>query len=263
MCANDGGIWKSTNQGTTWANMNQGLSITQFYRMTSDPNNPAHLIGGTQDNGSQRTTGTLNWAAAFGGDGGEDCFHVKNTNYMLGESQNNGLMRSSDNGVTWYNATSGLSGSGTWVAPIMCHPDSVAIFYTARAQVFKTTNMGSNWFAISSGTSGTIREMAISKSKPDIMFATAGSVVFKSTNIGYTYSQVSSGMPNRTITSINVHPDSANVAIVTFSGFGAGKIYKTTNGGTTWFNMSGNLPDSPTNDGMIYHPGYSTSYYLA
>ena len=263
VCANDGGIWKSTNQGTTWANMNQGLSITQFYRMTSDPNNPAHLIGGTQDNGSQRTTGTLNWAAAFGGDGGEDCFHVKNTNYMLGESQNNGLMRSSDNGVTWYNATSGLSGSGTWVAPIMCHPDSVAIFYTARAQVFKTTNMGSNWFAISSGTSGTIREMAISKSKPDIMFATAGSVVFKSTNRGYTYSQVSSGMPNRTITSINVHPDSANVAIVTFSGFGAGKIYKTTNGGTTWFNMSGNLPDSPTNDGMIYHPGYSTSYYLA
>jgi len=69
-------------------------------------------------------------------------------------------------------------------------------------------------------------------------------------------------MPSRTISSIHIHPDSANVVIVTFSGFGAGKIYKTTNGGTNWTNISGNLPDSPAQDGMIYHPGFSTSYYL-
>jgi hypothetical protein len=104
--------------------------------------------------------------------------------------------------------------------------------------------------------------MAISKTNPEILYATAGSVVFKSTNRGYTFFQVSSGMPNRTITSINVHPDSSNVAVVTFSGFGAGKIYKTTNGGTNWFNISGNLPDSPTQDGMIYHPGFNTNYFL-
>ncbi len=262
VCVNDGGIWKSTNKGTTWTNMNQGLTLTQFYRMTSDPVNTAHLMGGTQDNGTQRTLGTINWTAAFGGDGGEVSFHIKNSYYVLGETQNNGVMRSNDNGDTWYNATTGLTGTGDWVGPIICHPDSVEIFYTARQQVFKTSNMGASWFAISSGTSGTISELAISKSNPNIMYASYSSAVYKSTNRGYTFTQISNGMPNRSITSVYIHPDSSNVAIVTFSGFGAGKIYKTTNGGTNWNNISSNLPDSPVNDGMIYYPGYNTSYYL-
>jgi hypothetical protein len=230
--------------------------------MASDPTNAAHLMGGTQDNGSQRTTGAVNWVAAFGGDGGVACFHIKNSYYMLGESQNNGLMRSIDNGNTWNDGTSGLSGTGAWVSPIICHPDSEAIFYTARQQVFKTVNDGASWTAISSGTSGTISQLAISKTNANIMFASAGSVLYKSTDRGYTFVTTSSGMPGRAISGVYVHPDSSNVVIVTFSGFGAGKIYKTTNGGTNWTNISGNLPDSPTNDGLIYHPGYSTSYYL-
>ena len=262
MCANDGGVWKSSNGGTTWTNLNAGLTITQFYWMASDPTNAAHLMGGTQDNGSQRTTGAVNWVAAFGGDGGVACFHTKNSFYMLGESQNNGLMRSNDNGNTWFDGTTGLSGTGVWVSPIICHPDSEAIFYTARQQVFKTTNDGASWTAISSGTSGQISQMNISKTNPNIMFASAGSVLYKSTDRGYTFVTTSSGMPSRLISGIYVHPDSSNVVIVTFSGFGAGKIYKTTDGGTNWANISGNLPDSPTNDGLIYHPGYSTSYYL-
>jgi hypothetical protein len=60
-----------------------------------------------------------------------------------------------------------------------------------------------------------------------------------------------------------VHPDSSNVAILTFSGFGAGKIYKTTNNAASWFSISGNLPDSPCNDALFYYPGFSTSTLLA
>ena len=205
---NDGGIWYSSNKGDSWMNRNAGLTLTQFYRMTSDPSNANHLAGGTQDNGTQRTTGTTNWAAAFGGDGGEVCFHPLNSNYVLGETQNNGVRRSVNNGESWSSATTGLTGSGSWVAPIIAHPDSVSIFYTARGQVFKSTNMGSSWFAISSGTSGTIREMAISKSDTKVMYATSGGSVYKSNDRGYTFVLSNSGLPNKTITSINIHPDS-------------------------------------------------------
>lgn len=263
IAVSDGGIWYSSNKGDTWINRNAGLTLTQFYRMTSDPANANHLMGGTQDNGTQRTTGALNWAAAFGGDGGEVCFHPKNSNYVLGETQNNGLQRSVNNGASWSNATSGLSGSGAWVAPILAHPDSVEIFYTARGQVFKSVNMGGSWTAISSGTSGTIREMAISKSEPNVMYATSGGAVYKSTDRGYTFVISTSGVPNKTITSINIHPDSSKVAILTQSGFGGAKIHKTTNGGANWFSINGDLPDSPINDGLIYYPGYSTNVILA
>lgn len=264
VCVNDGGIWKSTNIGTTWTNLNNSLTLTQFYRIASDPSNSNHILGGTQDNGTQRTLGAINWTAAYGGDGGEVCFHAVNNSYILGETQNNGVFRSTNGGSSFSSATSGLSGSGSWVGPILSHPDSSGIFYTARAQVFKSINWGASWFPISSGTSGTIREMAIGKSSPNVMYASSGSSLFKSIDRGNTFTNVSSGsgMPNRTITSVYVHPDSSQVAIVTFSGFGAGKIFKTTNGGASWINISGNLPDSPSNDGLIYYPNTSTGIYF-
>lgn len=262
-CTNDGGVWKSTDKGTTWTNLNASLTLTQFYRIAADPNNSAHVLGGTQDNGTQRTTGTLNWTAAYSGDGGEVCFHRPNSQYILGETQNNGVFRSTNGGTSWTSSTSGLTGTGAWIGPIITHPDSLGIYYTARQDVFKTTNFGINWFAISSGTPGTtIREMAICKSNPAVLYITASNVIYKSTDRGYTFFNVTSGTPSRTITSVNIHPDSAKVAIITFSGFGAGKIYKTTDGASSWFNMSGDLPDSPTNDGLIYYPGTSTSTYL-
>ncbi|MGB4851669.1 MAG: hypothetical protein WBQ38_05070 [Ignavibacteria bacterium] len=262
VCVNDGGIWKSTDKGATWININNALTLTQFYRIASNPSNANQILGGTQDNGTQQTFGTLNWTAAFGGDGGEVCFHAVNNNYILGETQNNGVYRSSNGGSSFVSATSGLSGTGSWVGPLISHPDSAGIFYTARAQVFKTINWGATWTAISSGTSGTIREMGISKSSPNVMYATSGSSVYRSTNRGYTYANVTTGLPARTITSVYAHPDSALVAVITFSGFGSGKIYKTTNGGSSWFSISGNLPDSPANDALIYYPGVSTSTYF-
>jgi photosystem II stability/assembly factor-like uncharacterized protein len=264
LSVNDGGVWKSLDRGTTWVNLNSTLTLTQFYRLTSDPSNANHILGGTQDNGTQRTLGTQNWYAAFGGDGGEVCFQSQNNLQILGETQNNGVRRSWDGGNSWSAATSGLSGSGSWVGPILSHPDSADIFYTARQQVFKTTNAAASWFAISSGTSGTIREMAISNSNPEIMYASSGSSLFRSTNRGYSYTNVSSGsgLPARTITGISIHPDSSAVAVLTVSGFGTGHIYKTTNTGSTWTNISGNLPDSPANTGLIYYPGFSTSVIL-
>jgi photosystem II stability/assembly factor-like uncharacterized protein len=262
IAVSDGGIWYSSNRGDTWLNRNAGLTLTQFYRMTSDPSNAAHLMGGTQDNGTQRTTGTMNWAAAFGGDGGEVCFQPNNPMYILGETQNNGVYRSVNGGMSWSSSTTGLSGSGSWVAPLLAHPDSVEIFYTARAQVFKSNNMGASWTPISTGTGGTIREMAISKSSPEVMFASSGASIYKSTDRGYTFALSGTGLPNKTITSINIHPDSPKVALVTMSGFGGNKIHKTIDGGATWFSINGNLPDSPANDGLIYYPGYSTNIIL-
>ena len=264
VAVSDGGIWYSSNKGDTWINRNAGLTLTQFYRMTSDPNNANHLAGGTQDNGTQRTLGTTNWAAAFGGDGGEVCFSPTNTNYILGETQNNGMMRSVNNGAGWSNAASGLTGNGAWVAPIVAHPDSAGVFYTARTQVFKTTNIGATWTAISSGTNGaTISQMAISKSDPKIMFVTIGASVFKSTDGGYNFVSSGSGVPNKTITSISIQPNEPKYAILTQSGFGGTKIHRTTNGGTNWFSINGDLPDSPINDGLIYYPGYATNVILA
>jgi len=253
---NDGGIWRSTNGGTSFINLNQNLTLTQFYRIAASPFTPSRILGGTQDNGTQQTYSALNWAAAYGGDGGEVCFNPFDSNFILGETQNGGIFRTTNGGSSWNSSTGGISSGEnvTWVAPIIADPVTNGTFYTARQRVYKSTNNGGVWTAISGNvnSNSAVREMGISKSNPLIIYATSGSNVFLSTDGGVTFTNKTSGIPSRTITSVNVHPVDENIAILTFSGFGAGKIYKTTNMGNTWFSISGNLPDSPVNDGLIY-----------
>ena len=266
---NDGGIWKTTNNGTNFTNLNQNLTLTQFYRIAASPFTPSRILGGTQDNGTQQTYSALNWAAAYGGDGGEVCFNHFDANYILGETQVGGLFRTSNGGSSWISATGGINTSenAAWVAPIIEHPTISGTFFVARQRVYKSTNNGGLWTAISSNVNGSsaVREMAISKSNPSIIYATTGSSVFLSTDDGATFTNKTSGLPSRTITSVNVHPNDENVAVLTYSGFGTNKVYKTTNMGTSWFSINGDLPDSPVNDAFIYtedatHPN---TYFVA
>lgn len=266
---NDGGIWYSGNNGDTFVNLNQNLTLTQFYRIASSPHNSSRILGGTQDNGTQQTFSSLNWAAAYGGDGGEVCFNQFNENYILGETQNGGLFRTTNNGNSWVSATSGInmSESVSWIAPIIAHPTIDGTFYVARQKVYVTTNNGENWNVISSNVNGTsaIREMAISKSNPSIMFATSGIYVFKSSDSGINWVNVTSGLPSRTITSVNIYPTDPNLVYLTFSGFGTNKVYKSSNGGASWISISGNLPDTPVNDIFIYpsNPGNPNTFFIA
>lgn len=254
---NDGGIWQTQNNGDTFVNLNQNLTLTQFYRIASSPFNSSRILGGTQDNGTQQTYSSLNWAAAYGGDGGEVCFNPFDANYILGETQNGGIFRTTNSGASWGSSTTGINmnESVSWIAPIIAHPTNSGTFYTARQRVYQTTNNGSSWIAISGNVNGTspIREMAISKSNSLIMFATSGSQVFKSTDGGLNWSNVTSGLPSRTITSVNIYPSEPNEVFLTYSGFGTQKIYKSTNGGTTWYAISNGLPDTPVND-LYIHP---------
>jgi photosystem II stability/assembly factor-like uncharacterized protein len=266
---NDGGIWKTTNNGNTFTNLNQNLTLTQFYRIAASPFTPSRILGGTQDNGTQQTYSALNWAAAYGGDGGEVCFNPFDANYILGETQNGGLFRTANGGSSWSQALNGINQNEnvTWVAPIIAHPSISGTFYVARQSVYRSTNNGASWTAISSSVNGAsaVREMAISKTNPSVLYATTGSFVFLSTDGGATFTNKTTGLPGRTITSVNVHPNDENIALLTFSGFGTNKVYKTTDKGNSWFSINGNLPDSPINDVFIYtedatHPN---AYFVA
>lgn len=266
---NDGGVWRSTNNGTNFTNLNQTLTVTQFYRIAASPFMPSRIIGGTQDNGTQRTDSTLNWAAVYGGDGGEVCFNPFNSNFILGETQYNGIFRTTNGGLNWSSAQSGLSSSenAAWIGPIIHHPTISGTFYTARQRVYKSTNNGANWTAVSGNVNGTnaVRELAQSKTNPNLMFATTGNQIFRSTDEGATWTSVTTGLPNRTITSVYVHPSDANIVLLTFSGFGTSKVYKSTNSGTSWVSISGDLPDTPVNDILIFteHTGYPNTYFVA
>lgn len=266
---NDGGIWRSTNNGTSFTNLNQNLTLTQFYRIAASPFTPNRILGGTQDNGTQQTNSSTSWAAVYGGDGGEVCFNPFNSNFILGETQYNGIFRTTNGGTSWSSSTSGLSSTENkaWVAPIIHHPSISGTFYTARQSIYKSTNNGGTWTAVSGSVNGTnaIRELAQSKTNPNVMFVTSGSQVFKSSDEGINWINVTSGLPARTITSVYVHPQDVNQVFLTFSGFNTNKVYKSTNGGSSWASIQGNLPNTPVNDILIFteNQGFPNTYFIA
>jgi photosystem II stability/assembly factor-like uncharacterized protein len=74
-----------------------------------------------------------------------------------------------------------------------------------------------------------------------------------------------SGLPNRYITGITIDTADPGHAYVSLSGYSrrwligpndpsVGHVYQTTNGGSTWADVSGNLPDLPTNT-IVQHNG--------
>lgn len=69
---NDGGIWKSTDNGATWINLNNAdFSATQFQSLAVHPFDRFFTIGGTQDNGTDCLgPDGITWTTCRGGDGG-------------------------------------------------------------------------------------------------------------------------------------------------------------------------------------------------
>ena len=76
------------------------------------------------------------------------------------------------------------------------------------------------------------------------------------TNLGANWTRVTDpDVPGTWVTRVMVDPVNANVAYATFSGFRSGAplpyVLKTTDGGTTWASIAGNLPQAPVNDIVV------------
>lgn len=268
---NDGGINKSTNGGASFSSLNTNLSITQFYKIATSPHDVSHVIGGTQDNATQRRPpNSSNWVGVIGGDGGYVVFDYSNPNYIYGEYVNGSLYRSNDGGNSFYQITNGITESGAWITPILINPVDPSVLYTATTRVYMTTNRGTNWTPISSALWGSVKinAMDIHNLYPNYLLALASEYtsnpgVFISSDGGYNWNNITSGLPARYMTSIRFHPDSVNIIFVTVSGFGTGHIYRSTNFGSSWTNISTTLPDIPVNDIFIDPENPNLRYFAA
>ena len=82
------------------------------------------------------------------------------------------------------------------------------------------------------------------------------------TNYGGTWHQVNTtGLPNRYIAGVTVDPSNPAHAYAIFNGYsrhcvpggGVGHVFETINGGQSWTNISGNLPDIASDTLVLSH----------
>lgn len=267
----DGGIYRSSDGGATWVNINRGLRTLQYYRIASDPLDENIVFGGAQDNGNFRTTngGSSNWTLVTTGDGME-CFVdyiYPNIIYM---STQNGAFYKSTNGGGYgsFNYISPSFGSQpvAWTAPFMMHPSINSTLYCASDRIWRSTNSGSAWTAISPSLSGSaITSLDISPVQAVNMSAVVSSSGFWiSTDGGVTWQNKSSSLPSPSSPLSRVKfswTDPYTLYLVQTS-FGTGKIFRSGNLGTTWQDISGNLPDVPASD-IFIDPNDASHIYAA
>ena len=275
---NDGGLYISENGGNTWQ-WNETLPITQFYTCELDYQQPWRFYGGAQDNGTSRIIDEPggDWEFIYGGDGFNVLVDPENNNYIYAEYQYGGLGRSTNGGLSFNNATSGISGSDrfNWMSPVVFSPSSPEILFFGSNRLYKSTNRAVSWNAISGDlTDGnqpgnlaynTITTISVSPVNSQIIYTGSDDGnVYVTTNGGQSFQNISNGLPKRWITSVAADPLEENIVYVTISGYRweeyISHIYRSDDYGQNWQSISGNLPESPVNDIILDQPNNQTLF---
>jgi len=254
----DGGAYRTSDGGSTFTDLNATLAITQFYPGVSGRSG-GPLVAGTQDNGSLKFTGAANtWNEINAGDGGYAAVDPNNNNIVYTSYVNLTLYRSTNGGTTNSRIDGGmctaLNGTGPqdpceFIAPFVMDPSLSTRLYAGTDRVWRSTNSGGLWTAISPHFPNTIQTIGVAPSNSSVLFAsTTGGALYVTTNGGGAWNNVvANGLPNRIITDIIVNPANSAEVYVTDSGFGTGHLWRSRNDGGMWTNLSGNLPNAPAN----------------
>jgi hypothetical protein len=133
-------------------NLNKTLSTLQFQSLSVAADNPKHLQGGTQDNGTFETTGSaVVWPQIIYGDGGQSGFSVTNSSRRFNSFTSNFHDVNFQNGdpVKWVIASGPIAASGEgaqFYAPIIADPNPAAAgtIFQGSLSVWRTQDWAGN-----------------------------------------------------------------------------------------------------------------------
>jgi photosystem II stability/assembly factor-like uncharacterized protein len=265
---NDGGIFKTTNATSTqpfWTSLNTNLSLTQFYAgLSVSPIDSTVIVGGTQDNGTLQSNGTSNWPNVLGGDGGFTAMDQLAGTVTFAETQwpasgSQGPWRRDPTGSGFSHKTVGmnLNDRASFIPPMAMDPAHPRILFFGTQNLYRTSNSGDLWTMIGPNliaATGVINAIGIAPS--DTLTAYVGST---DARVSYTHDGgttwiAAAGLPNAAVTDFAVDPRNALTAVVVFGGFLSSHVWKTTDGGVSWSDLTLNLPNTPTLS-VVLEPG--------
>jgi photosystem II stability/assembly factor-like uncharacterized protein len=253
---NDGGIFRSSDGGASWSSLNTNLVLTQFYEGISlHPTDPAVALSGTQDNGTLLYGGAPTWSHVLGGDGGYTAIDQQSPVTRYAETQwsaGSGFSgpRRSDGGSFVLKVNGISTGEGAlFIPPLVMHPLSSGTLYFGTTRVYRTVDRAELWTPISPAFGGVVSAIAPAAADPRVIYVgtNAGAVWTTGDGGGQWIGRSIPTSGARFVQSIAVDPRDPLTAYVVVSGFLTPHVFRTTDGGATLQDVSGNLPDVPVN----------------
>jgi len=280
----DGGLSYSTNVGNssaspTFGNRVNGYNVTQYYAADHTSTSGSNFVlAGAQDNGSHviNSNGIGSATEVTGGDGAFCHIDQDNSNFQITSFPFSSFSRSTNGGSSFSSILSNNT-FGRFISPSE-YDDAANILYSAanedgyirisgitgtpnpelinvslggfKASAFKISPHTSNRLFIGTGTDGNA----------------GGSRVYRVDNANGanpTVTQISTASipSNGFISSVEIG-SSDNQILVTLSNYGLISVWETRNGGTSWANREGNLPDIPVR-WALYNPDNTDEVLLA
>jgi photosystem II stability/assembly factor-like uncharacterized protein len=297
---NDGGIAISYDKGETWKTFTHNLPVCQFFNVSYDMNDPFYVYGSMQDHGSFRAQVLRNrdrrgnlldgfqaveWERAPGGEGSTHAIdptdpdkvysagfygRISRTDMETGERKNIFPPQTPEVGAL----------RGQWLAPIVLsssHPHTV---YLGLQYLYRSHFRGDIWEKISPDLScgkknelgdipyQTIFTVSESPFNPDVIYAgTDDGKVHVTKNSGKNWAEIMEGLPHRKwVSRIVASQHNDNVVYMTQNGKReddfAPYIWKSTDFGKTWVDITNNMPIGPLN-AVIEDPVNENILYVA
>ncbi len=275
----DGGLAVSYDFGATW-DVFDHLPLAQYYAIGVDMEEPYHVYGGLQDNGSVKIPsngprGSItrdDWEMVGGGDGMYNVVDPEDSRWLYNESQNGAIQR-----VDQLTGTSRsirpVPPKGrppyrfNWTAPIHLSPHNSRIVYFGAQVVLRSVNRGDTWQEISPDLTTndpeklkgniefcTLTTISESPIAPGILWAGSDDGKVQITRDGggtwkdVTAKVAAAGAPAEYfVTRIFASPHAEGTAFVTKSGWHrdvyAPYVLRTSDYGDTWTAIGSGLPE--------------------
>jgi len=283
MLGSDGGVSVSYDGGRTTENFHN-MGIGEIYAIGVDMDDPYNVYAGLQDHDSWKgpsngPTGRItleNWVTVGPGDGMYNVVDPTDSRWVYNTRELNQMGRMDQKtGVRTNIAPTRPAGQPrlryNWIAPIALSPHNPQIVYAGAQVLFRSLNRGDTWEEISPDlttndaskiglnvpycTITTISESPLKAGT--IWVGTDDGRVHLTQNHGGAWTDLTpavtaAGAPvDRWVSRVFASPHDTATAFVSKSGFRnddfSPYLYRTTDYGKSWSDISGNLPKSPIN----------------
>ena len=239
----DGGIGISYDKGANWEAV-YNMDLGQFYHVTYDMQTPYHVCGGLQDNytwcgpsqvRSRTGIGNDEWRQIQGGDGFEAQMDPRDGRTVYAESQDGNIVRT-DRLTGERKSIRPIAPRGepalrwNWNTPIVLSAHNPDTLYVAANMVFKSTDRGQSWTAIS----------------PDLTESTdrEGLTLMGQTAKDFTIAKHDGVQSYGNLVQLVESPRQAGVL---YAGADDGTVHMTKDDGKTWTNITAKFPGVPKN----------------
>jgi hypothetical protein len=275
----------------SWQNLNFNLGpMTEFVWLSQDGAGAGTLLGGTQDNGSPALT-SAGWTTVNSGDGGFNEINPADSSLWYSSNFYVSIQRcafGADCDAAQFagviNNKSAADDNSAFYPPSMLDPLDPTKMIVGTCRVWRGPADGSGWPGAADAnalswnfTTNTTEFCAPDGSGLSYLSALAAggpsgpsgasSVIYAGRNDGHIFVSMAAesgpasfvdrsfapllGGFKISAIAVDLSDSTGNTAIVTRMGFGVGHVWRTTNAGANWTDISAALPDAPADSVLI------------